>query len=62
MKSGANWSSGFRKEDVKAFMILYLYIAQGQDQITRGQNSILTKSFTALIKHLKFQPLVLNTY
>ena len=30
MKSGENWSSGFRDEEVKDFMVLYLYIVQGQ--------------------------------
>ena len=40
VKSGENWSSGFREEDVfKVFMILYMYITQGQGQITHeGQN------------------------
>ena len=42
MKSGENWSSSFREEDV--YTILYKYIAQGQGQITpRGQNLIVTE-------------------
>ena len=50
MKSGENWSSGFREEDVKDFLVLYLYIAQGQGQITPRVGGgdkilILTKTF-----------------
>ena len=40
MKSGENCSGSFREEDIlKKYTILYMYIAQGQGQITlRGQN------------------------
>ena len=36
MKSGENWSSGFREEDVSRDTILYMCIAHGQGQITPG--------------------------
>ena len=53
------------KKTFKEFMILYLYTAQGQGQITPGggrggKTLILTEMFTTLIIHC--QPLVLNTY
>ena len=49
VKSGENWSSGFREEDVKKktlknFKVLYLYIAQGQGQVT-PPSLILTKTY-----------------
>ena len=70
--NGENWSSGFRED----FMVLYLYTAKEQGQITpRGQSRearadnpqwakfwSLLKRFTTFIIHCKFQPLVLNTY
>ena len=42
----------------KNYTILYMYIAEGQEQITpRGQNLIITKCFTRTsITHCKFQP------
>ena len=51
-------------------MVLYLYITQGQGQITPGgrgggQILIITKliiNFATLIVHCKFQPLVLKVY
>ena len=36
MKSSDNWSSDFKEEEFREFTILYMYIAQGQEQITRG--------------------------
>ena len=36
VKSDENCSSGFREEDFKEFTILYIYIAQGQGQITQN--------------------------
>ena len=57
----------FEKKTFKDFMILYLYIAQGQGQITPrkgggGGGGGGWLDFTTLIIHCKFQPLVLNTY
>ena len=46
MKSGENWSSSFREKEFKDYTILYLYIAQGQQQITHGNKlMIVTKRF-----------------
>ena len=60
MKSGENCSSGLRKEN---YTILYMYIAQGQGQITpRGQNFDYNKCFTTFFIHGKFQPLVFDTF
>ena len=39
MKSGENWSGGSEKKTFKDFMVLYLYIAQGQGQIDNLQGS-----------------------
>ena len=31
MKSGENWSSSFREEDFKDYLILNMYIVKGQE-------------------------------
>ena len=53
MISGENCSEV--SEKFEDFTILYMYIAHGQDQIN-SQNFV--DSYTSLIKHCKFQPLV----
>ena len=58
MISDENWSSCFREEDI--YEIYYMYIAQGQGQITLGDK--ILKGFATLRIHCKFQPLVLNTF
>ena len=63
VKSDGNRSSGFREKTFKDYTILYMYIAQGQGQVTTcNKFSIVTKSLTTLIMHCKFQSLVLNTF
>ena len=37
MKFGENWPSGFKM--FKDFLVLYLYIAQGQGQIIPGEQN-----------------------
>ena len=47
----------------KAYEILYMYIGQGQGQITLGDKSLfVTERVATLIIHCKFQPLVFNTF
>ena len=51
----------WEKKTLKDFTFLYMFIAQGQGQIIHEIWWYLN-SFTSLIMHCKFQPLVLNTY
>ena len=47
----------------KAYEILYMYIGQGQGQITLGDKILfVTERVVTLIIHCKFQPLVFNTF
>ena len=69
------WKIGqvvLEKKTFTDFKVLYLYIAQGQGQISPpgggggggggAVNLLILKHFTTLIIHCKFQPLVLNIY
>ena len=52
-----------KKKTFKDYMILCMYIAQRQGQITPGDNILTaTKSFTTLIIYCKFQLLAFNTF
>ena len=42
IKFGFDWPSGFREEDVN-IMVIYMYIAQGQGQITPWAQNIFIK-------------------
>ena len=51
------------KKTFKGYEILYMYIAQGQRQITlEDKILIVTGGFATLIIHCKFQALVFNTF
>ena len=51
------------KKTFKDYEILYMYIAQGQGQITLEDRILtVTEGFATLIIHCKFQPLVFNTF
>ena len=50
------------KKTFKNYTFLYMYITQGQGQVTsRGQNLIIAKMFTTLFTHWNFHTLVCNT-
>ena len=51
------------KKTFKDYNILYMYIAQGQGQITPGDKTfVVTKSVCYFDHNCKFQPLVFNTF
>ena len=63
MESGEIAQALSEKKPFKNHTILYAHIAQLQGQITfRGQILIIIKTFTTLIIHCKFQPIVFNTF
>ena len=63
MKSGKTGRAGSENKTFKDYTILYMYLAQGQGQITPGDNILIaTKSFTTLIIHGKFQSLHFKTF
>ena len=55
MKSGENWSSFFREDIYRLQYFIHVYSLK--DKIL-----IVLKGFATLIKHCKFQPLVVDKF
>ena len=63
MKSSENGQAVSEKKTFKEYTILYMYMAQGQGQITPEEQNFncYKKKYMTLITYCKFQPLVFIT-
>ena len=50
------------KKTFKDYEILYMYIAQGQGQITQEDKILIVTKRVCYFDHCKFQPVVINTF